>query len=259
MLSLWKMGKYLSMRTIFKVHPLTYFLLISVLFCGFFNYFLIISFILLMHDLGHIIVMKLNNIKINQIVILPFGSVINSSINSNIKSKTLFLINIAGVLMQVLLYLLFYFLYNFNIINDLSYNIFLFYNKLIIIFNLVPIIPLDGSKILISLIECLMPYKRALKVVNSFSLVFICIFLYLNKISLNLLLIITFLLYKTYIEILNHNFIFHKFLLDRYLNKFKCRKIKYIKNIKDIYKNKHNFINNESEEKVLNNLYLKQF
>lgn len=243
------------MKTIFKVHPITYLILLSIIFCGYYNYFLIISFILLFHDLGHILLIKLFGYNINDITILPFGSLINTNINSNINSFKLFLISIAGVFNNCILYFVFYLLFNFNIINDISYNIFLYYNRLIIIFNLLPIIPLDGSKILQSLLEYLMPYKLSLKGINLMSLCLIIVLISILKPTLNLYLIIIYLLIKTIILIKNHNYLFNNFLITRNLNPVKHYKIKNIKNIKNIYKNRYNFINGIREEYILNRFF----
>ena len=243
------------MKNLFKIHPITYLILISVLLSGYFNYFLIISFILIIHDLGHILYIKLFKYKVYDITILPFGSNINSSVNQNSKTIHIFLISIAGIIMQLILYPIFYYL-NLYYINSISYNIFLNYNKLIILFNLLPIVPLDGSKILLTILENIFSYKRALKIINLTSIIMIIIFtLYLSFTGLNSYLIIIFLLYKTYEEIKNHNYVFNKFLLNRYLVDNKNKKIKYITKIKYIFKNRYNFINNQNEEKILLRLY----
>ncbi len=238
-----------------KIHPLTYFIMLSVLLCGYFNYFLIISFILVIHDLGHIITIKLFKLKIYDIKILPFGSIINAEINYNIESNKLFIISIFGIIMQIIMHYTMNILFNLSIINDISLNIFRFYNKLIIIFNLLPIIPLDGSKILLSILERLLPYKKTLIIENIISLIFIIIFIFNNDLNLNIILITSFLFLKTYETMLNHSYIFHKFLLERFLYSNKNRKIKFIKDIKNIYKSKYNYINNIREEKYLAKLF----
>ena len=237
------------------IHPLTYIILLSILLCGYFNYFLIISIILIVHDLGHLFFMKLFHIYINKIEILPFGSMIHTDIKYNIESNKLFLISSGGVLFQLILNIIFYLLIKYSLLSNYSYQIFLTYNKLIIIFNLLPIIPLDGSKIFISLIERFLSYKRSLIIVNIISIILIIILIFNQELSLNLILVSFFLFYKSYYEIFNHAFIFHKFLLERYLNNYKYPKIKKIKKIKDIYKNKFNFINNEREDKYLAKIF----
>lgn len=234
-----------------KVHPLTYILIFSILLCGYFNYFLIISFILFFHDLGHLIMMKIFKIRVISIELLPFGSIMNTNINYNLNSNMLLIISFGGILVQLLLYLIFGLLDKLLIINDLSYRIFLTYNELIILFNLLPIVPLDGSKILLSIIERFLPYKFCLIIINFFSLLFIVIFVLVNDISLNLILIVSFLLCKTFTEILNHKYIYNKFLLERYLYKVSFKKIVSINNIKKMFKNRFNFINGENEDKIL--------
>ena len=237
------------------IHPLTYFIILSFLLCGYFNYFLIISIIIIVHDLGHLIFMKLFKIKIYNITIMPFGSIINTNIKYNISSNKLLLISLGGILIQLILYIIFYLLFKISFISIYSYNIFLNYNNLIILFNIMPIIPLDGSKILLSLIERLLPYKTSLIIINILSIVSIILFIFFNKVTFNIILLGLFLLNKTYIEILNHNFIYHKFLLERYLNNYHYSKIKIINNLKKVYKNRYNFIDGVREEEI----YVKLF
>ncbi len=238
-----------------SIHPLTYILLLSILLCGYFNYFLIISTILLIHDIGHLLVMYLFNISVYKIVVLPFGSIINTSISYNLDSNKLLLVSLSGIIMQLILYIVFYYLHKYLLINDLSYHIFLTYNKYIIIFNILPIIPLDGSKALISLLERFIPYRLSIIICNLISIILISIFILFNDLSLNLILISIFLYYKTYTEILNINFIFNKFLLERYLSKITHKKVKYISNIKSIYKNRLNIINSKKEDKILAKIF----
>ena len=239
------------MKNIFKINFITYFIILSAFLCGYFNYVIIITSIILFHDLGHILFMKLYKIKVQKIEILPFGSIILSDINYNLKSTHMLLISLAGILFQLILYIVFYYLFYFGFINNISYDIFLFFNKTLIIFNLLPIIPLDGSKILISLLEMLVSFKLALKITNIISLFTIIIFIAFNNINFNLILLSVYLLFKTYVEIKEHKLIYNKFLLERYIHKYNYKKIKNINHINRIHKNKFNFINNTSEYKIL--------
>ena len=244
------------MKSIFKVHPLTYGILFTVLASGYFNYFLIIAFILTIHDLGHIICLKLFNYQISKISVLPFGSIIDTNINPSAKTSEVFLISVAGILMQLILYPVMSALNSAGIINHISYHIFLNYNKIILLFNLLPIIPLDGSKIMMSLFESFFSYKMALKLVNISSLGGIVFFLcYMAYEGLNSYLIVAFLCYKTWEVIKNHAYFFNSFLVSRLSKKTHYSRIKYVFSIKSIHKNKYNFINNENEDKVLSNYF----
>lgn len=236
------------------LHPLTILLSLTLFLCGRFNYFIIIFIIILFHDLGHILTMKLFNINISKIRILPFGSIIISDIKYNEKSLIKFLIAISGILFQIILFLIFNISFNIGFINHLTLNIFNKYNTFIIIFNLLPIVPLDGSKIIESVLENIFYYKIAIYLKNIISFVCLIVLLFYNGLSLDLLNILFISIYTSYEEILNIKFIYNKFLLERYLYKYKYRKIKYVSNINKMYKNRLNFINNVSEEKILKNL-----
>jgi len=239
------------LKNLFKIHWVSYFILLSVLLAGYFNYFLIISIILIFHDFGHIILIKLFGYKINKIEILPFGSIMTTNIGPNTNSFKILIISLGGILMQLLLFLIMpYFL------SSINYPIFIKYNTLLIFFNLLPIIPLDGSKILSSLLESFISYKKAMVLINFISLFSIVLFIiFLTFHALNSYLVVSFLVYKTYETIKNHHYYFHHFLLDRHLNKTKFKNIKHILSIKLIHKNKYNFIDNQNEDKVLNSYF----
>lgn len=231
------------------IHPLTYLLLLTIFLCGKFNYFLIISTILFVHDLGHILIMIKYKIRINMITIFPFGSIIETDIKYNERSYIKLLIALGGIIFQLMLYLVFYSLFNLGIVNRIDYQIFMRYNLMIILFNLLPIVPLDGSKVLESILELFTPYKITLYLEVIISLIFTCVLFYKSAFSLDLIIIIIFLLYKSYEFMFNIKYIYYKFRLERYLNRVIYKKIKYIKNINYIYKNRLNFINNIIEYK----------
>lgn len=153
--------------------------------------------------------------------------------------------------MQMFLYVPFLFFYNNGFITELTYNIFLTYNKFIILFNIMPIVPLDGSKILGSVLEMIMPYKLNLKLINLLSIIVILGFANVSEFNLSLIIIICFLVMETFKLVRNHNYIFNSFLLERYLYDIKHRRVKNVKSINQIYKNYYNFINNVKERDVL--------
>lgn len=239
------------MKSIFKINPVTYFLVLSVLLCGYFNYFLVIFIILFFHECGHLLIIKLFKLELAKIEILPFGAIIKLDLQSNISSVKLLLISSFGVVMQMFLYVPFLFFYNNGFITELTYNIFLTYNKFIILFNIMPIVPLDGSKILGSVLEMIMPYKLNLKLINLLSIIAILGFAKVSEFNLSLIIIICFLVVETFKLVRNHNYIFNSFLLERYLYDIKHRRVKNVKSINQIYKNYYNFINNVKERDVL--------
>ena len=55
----------------------------------------------------------------------------------------------------------------------------------------------------------------------------------------------------------NISYYYNKFLLERYLNNYTFKKIKYITNIKDFYKDREHFINYISEKNYLKKYFHK--
>ena len=58
------------------------------------------------------------------------------------------LVAISGIVMQCLYFFVIYLLYSNGVIREYIYNLFFLYHNSMLIFNMLPIIPLDGFKIL---------------------------------------------------------------------------------------------------------------
>ena len=241
-----------------NIHPLTIILTLITFLCGHFNYFLIILTIILFHDLGHLSTMKLFKIKVSKLTILPFGSIIDSDLKYNENTLKKILIATAGVLFQIILYLIFIFLSKQGFITYLTYQIFLKYNKYIILFNLLPIIPLDGSQLLSYILETFLPFKLSIYLKCIISIIFLFLLVLISNPSLDLLNIIILSFYKTYEELLNIKIIYYKFLLERYLERPNFKKVKYVHNIDQIFKNRLNFIGNIKEITLLTKKFEKK-
>ena len=247
-----------NIKHLFNIHISTYFLILSFLFTGLIKNIILIYFIVLFHELGHIFITKMLGYKNIRVDIYPYGGVTKISKKINTKINHDLLIAIFGVVFQLILYLLFYFLYSFSIIRSNTYELFFTYNTIILLFNLLPIIPLDGYQFLRCIWETLFPYKKAFYISLIISIISIFFFITYNKIfSLNNYLIITFLIYKIIYEYKNFKYQHNRFLLERYLNDFPYHKIKNEKEIdlsllkKDTY---HYFKGNNtyiSEKKLL--------
>ena len=155
-------------------------------------------------------------------------TLIDKKINAPLKHE--FLIAIAGIFFQLLLFLIMFFFLKLNFIRLNTFNLFNKYNKTIIFFNILPIIPLDGYQILKSILEIFLSFKLAFKISLIISIIIILIFINYNAFfSLNNYLIISFLIYKIYEEYKNFRFKHLKFLLERYLFNLPFSKIKYQK------------------------------
>ena len=215
-------------KTIFKkikIHPFFYLIAILAIITGLFKQFLILSTIIIIHELGHILTALYYKWQIDKIIILPFGglTIFKEFINRPINEELL--ITIMGPINQILFYFFYNFLFGQNIlITNYHYGILLF--------NLLPIYPLDGIKIINLLLSKWISFKMSHLVTIFISIIMIIIVLILSlifKINMTFLLILIFLLVKIYSELKNHHYLFNKFLFERYLYNFSFNKRKIIK------------------------------
>ena len=160
------------MKTIYKISFSTYIFYLLLILSGYINYLIIYLFIIAFHELGHIIMINILGYKINRILLYPTGAIIDTNINLNIKSNHLLLISIAGIINQIILMIL---------VNDngtYNYLVFKQLNYSLLLFNLLPLYPLDGYKIFLSFIERIFKYRISLKLSYIISYLFIFVFFY---------------------------------------------------------------------------------
>lgn len=227
------MVKNLIIKNIFKIHPFYYFFVLTSVFTGNFKNFILFNTIIIVHEFGHFSMALLLNWRVEKILLLPFGGVtiFNEDLNRPMIEE--FLILICGPLFQLI------FVYFFK--DDTLNN----YSTILLIFNLLPIYPLDGSKLLNLFFNLFLSFKKSHLFTIYFS--FLSLFLILIKydFSLMLVLIFLFIFFKVFDELKNHKNIFNRFLLERYTKDFNFKKCKVIKsdNLKKMKRDyKHVFL-----------------
>ena len=215
--------------------------------------FIIISVLIIIHELGHFIFAKIFGIETDKIYIYPLGGISKFNMPLNTSPYKEFLILIMGPIFQNIAYFIL-----LTIFNDK--NLILQYHIGILTFNLLPIYPLDGGKLLHLIFTKFIPYKFSFKVVIVISYITTIILLISNnQLSINMILTYTFLIYLIRRENLKINFRYNKFLLERYLNNYFFKKEKIISNENNFYRTKKNIIkcNNQlfSEQEYLKKKY----
>ena len=217
--------------------------LISILI-GKFKIFIFITFISLFHEIGHVLLGLIFRWPIEKILILPMGclTVFNTKINNSYIKELL--VTLAGPFFQAVLF--------FFIKGELYINC----NFYLLLFNLLPIYPLDGYKIMNFFLYQLFPFKLANKIGVYISFIILLIIFLLRPTSIMIILIlivfsVQILKYKN-----DQNFIFNKFLFERYLYNINYRRNVFIKDGKKekMFRNKkHTFLveNTLLEEKEI--------
>lgn len=216
------------MKTLFKISPLYYLFIVIVIFTGQFNNFIVFTIIISFHELGHILMSLIYKWKIDRIVILPLGCITFFNIFLNTRIFEEFMVTIMGPIFQLLL---------IPILKDNTINFFL------LSFNLLPINPLDGSKILNSIFNLFFSYLTSLKLTLIISLITSVIVLILSH-NLIISISVLVLLFKNIEEYKNIKYLFNKFLLERTQYNFNFKHTKYVNSLKKMKKNYKHLIKN---------------
>ncbi len=180
-------------------------------------------------------------LKVKEINIYMFGGVtiLNEDLNLPIYKEVLFLV--MGPLSQILFVLLIKLLYIIGYVNALTFDKIIIINKFLLTFNLLPILPLDGGKLVNNILDYFIPYKLSHKITIIISLLFIPFIFIINNKLLGIVLII-FLLYKIYLEINNNKHKLNKLLLERKLKLYKFKKLKRINTFEEVKRNENFYI-----------------
>ena len=185
------------------------------------------------------------NYNIIKIDLYPFGGIIitNEEIDKSLKEEII--ITIMGPLFQIMFFLVIFILYKNNYVTEYLYNLYTNYNLSIICFNLLPIVPLDGSKILNILLNKIFNFRLSYNINIVISVIFLALFFLIFKKDTSYYIIIIFLIYQILYFIKNKYYIFNKFILEKKLKRSSYIKYKKVDNIKKMYRNKRNLIKDD--------------
>jgi stage IV sporulation protein FB len=216
-----------NILTKFKVNNVTYFLFLVYLITGHIKNIILIFLIIIIHECGHIFFLKLFHYKIISVEIFPFGGITKTSKLINTPINKDILVYSAGFIFQIILLIIFNLLFKINLITKYTFNLFNYYNYSILIFNILPIRPLDGGEILRLILERNLPFKRVEQITIYLSTIFLIIFFLVNiKFNLNNYIIISFIFIKIIELTKNINYVYNKFLLERHIYNISYSKIK---------------------------------
>lgn len=120
-----------------KINYSFIFLCLFALYIGYFNILIIFILSLIIHELGHLLFIKIFKVKINQFSLSLYGGCLNINQNqyNQLKKHQKFLVYIGGVLFNLIIFIIF------------KGTIFSKINLIYFIFNLLPLYPLDGYNI----------------------------------------------------------------------------------------------------------------
>ncbi len=234
-----------------RLHPLTLLICLVSLLTGYFKYIFCIFFIILVHELGHVVMAKLFGRKILSIELLPFGGLtrMEGKISDDIFEDLL--IAVGGIFFQTILGYVFFAIYNLGFLDDGTFEFISTYNTFIIGFNLVPICPLDGYKIVKSLVELIVPYKISYICTLTMSILFLgASILFAFELIENNIFVFAFLIFTIIEEFKMRKYALAKFYVERMTYDFYYSRID-ISKMKNMFKNRTNYIKDVHEKEFL--------
>ena len=231
------MANILNIKNIFKINISVYVLALIAILTASFKEFLTIIYLIVIHEIGHSLAAFSLGIKVKEIRIYPLGGISKFDMPLNINPLKELIVLINGPLFQEIAYRV------ASIVIPSQISLISTYHYNILIFNLLPIYPLDGGKLLKLITDKFIPYKNSLRLVILISYIMIIVFLFkVEIISINTIIICIFLLYLIIKEEKKINYIYNKFLLERYLGNYKFKDTTIIKSINNFHRNKNHLV-----------------
>lgn len=203
---------------------------------GYFEYTFLTIIIIIVHEMGHFLTGYFLKLKVKEISLFMFGGVtiFDEDLNLNIFKELL--VVAMGPVVQMLFYMIVYYLYTKGFVSVNTMKKVSTINLILLEFNLLPILPLDGAKILNNILDLILSYDLAHKVSLAVSFLALpLVFLFDNK--LIIILVVISLLVRLFEEINWHKFRINKLLLERKLKGIKFKKIREFESLTKVKRN----------------------
>ncbi|GIO27672.1 M50 family metallopeptidase [Ornithinibacillus bavariensis] len=202
------------------IHPILLIFMVISFFTGTFVELFIILAIVLIHELGHYIAAALFKWRIRKVMLWIFGGVMDTDEHGTRPLKEEFFVTIAGPLQHFVIYGMVLIGSALAFVPATMVEKILFYNTIILVFNLLPIWPLDGGKLLFFLLSIKLPFRKAYHIMIMLSIVLTLVVILLQFVfysfTLSAFLLMIFLLLENRSEWKKKHYVFIRFLLNRY-------------------------------------------
>jgi stage IV sporulation protein FB len=203
-----------------QIHPLLWIIIAISIATAHFRELSLLLGIIFIHEMGHAFAASFFSWRIKRIVLLPFGGVVELDEHGNRPLKEELIVVISGPLQHVWMVGVAFLFYSISWIPQDLFQLFFHYNMMILVFNLFPVWPLDGGKLLFLLFSLQKPFPKAHQLTLIISLICLSLFSLIILITapthLNVWIIIGFLYFSLYHEWKQRPYVFIRFLLERH-------------------------------------------
>nr|WP_127455310.1 M50 family metallopeptidase [Paenibacillus anseongense] len=208
--------------TTYRFHPLFTLVLIGSALTGYFLEAITLFGIVLVHELGHLTAANGFGWRVREVQLLPFGGVLVVDELGSVPTWEELVVALAGPLQHVWLIILALLMKWLEVGTASWWDYFIEANIMICLFNLLPVMPLDGGKVMQSLLGYLLSYHNTILYsvwISMFLSLGIIVMAILQLISgqlpLNILVIGIFLLVSNWYAYRQLPYHFFRFLIGR--------------------------------------------
>lgn len=166
-----------------KIHPLFILLFIYSAFTSKILIFLVCTLTAVAHELGHSLVAEIKGYKLNKITLMPFGAIVQGNFDKPFIKDDL-IISLAGPITNLLIAVLFVASWWVYPISYPYTQVVVQTNLSMALVNLLPALPLDGGRILFSILRLKFTKKTANIICKILGVMLSCILLTLFIISI---------------------------------------------------------------------------
>jgi stage IV sporulation protein FB len=145
-----------------RIHPVFWCVIVLSVWTGHFIEICTLFTLVIVHELGHLAAARSYGWKIASLQLLPFGGVILFDQWGTVDPYEEIVVSLAGPLQHLFLIMSSLFFYQCGWWNQVWTEYFIRANLLLAGFNLLPIYPLDGGRIVQALMSLYLPYRQAL-------------------------------------------------------------------------------------------------
>lgn len=205
------------------IHPLFWVVGALAVLTGYFQELTVLFVIVVIHEMGHAAAALYFSWRIKRITILPFGGVAEMEEHGNKPLKEELIVIAAGPVQHIWMAGAVWLLAGNGAVSQEWLQMALSFNAMILTFNLLPIWPLDGGKLIYVALSATRPFLSAYRQTMVCSVCFLAVLyaalLAAAPLQLNIWAIAIYLTYSLWTEWKQIPYVFMRFLLDRYYGK----------------------------------------
>ncbi|MFS0554411.1 M50 family metallopeptidase [Brevibacillus sp. 179-C9.3 HS] len=209
-------GGWLDIR--FRIHLLFWAVIGLSVVTGHFLEVITLFVIVLIHELGHVAMARELGWTVKEVQLLPFGGVATMEDSYATDPMDEIVVALAGPFLNMVMMAASYLFWFMGVWTEEWSRFFLVSNATIALFNLLPIWPLDGGRILLAVLCWFMSYRQAAMISMTGSTLFAGIMVGMSSLDLkyNLVVIGIYLLTLNIQAFLRFPYQFFRFLVEKY-------------------------------------------